>query len=676
MIKLSSKVLPLLKLSTACFLLSLAIILPAQAATRTINLRIEGVDKNIIDTNLELPEQCTIINAGTSHTFNGYKAICALKTAQEQGLLTFQTNDFGWGLFIDSINGIGGEESMFWALYKDNGAASVGVSDLELQQTGDKIPEMIMSYVNWNYINEVLEVGLSKSAVRVDTKVLLTAKEWKNDKELVDLNAPATFFIDDQVYVTETGTLEYTPNTLGSVTIYVEAKGKTRSAKKILIVGTTDIDNISSNTGGDEIVFDYNFFKVPEAINYLNSQQKEDGSFGNILNTDWAAIAYGAYGQESENKNKLRNYLLTDPDTDGGPNPISNSARRAMALMSLDINPYTGTPTNYVQKIIDYYNGTQYFTAEYPDEYNDDIFAVLSLLKAGYTINDPQIFNPINFIVSKQAPNGSWGGADLTSATIQMLKSARTEKETDNILYPAHNYLTNIQQTDGSFGNTFSTSWAIQAGVSLDESKKDWTRKANNFLYTKQLANGSINDDIWATTEAIPAALNKNWPQILKSFEKITILPTITTSTYPILLTTTTPNITTTTLAISTSTLDIVTTTPPIMLSTTTPDLATNTASIVLGEKIIQKDVIMTPPTAPAPRTIKPTTNKTEIQQLNNNPIPTEITKVEKSNELINSLPLDTPPTRKAAKKIAMATGGSALVVGLYLGFRLLKNVV
>ncbi|MBI5221841.1 MAG: hypothetical protein HY979_03480 [Candidatus Magasanikbacteria bacterium] len=41
----------------------------------------------------------------------------------------------------------------------------------------------------------------------------------------------------------------------------------------------------------------------------------------------------------------------------------------------------------------------------------------------------------------------------------------------------------------------------------------------------------------------------------------------------------------------------------------------------------------------------------------------------------IDSLPLDTP-TRRTAKKVLAVTGGSAAALGLYLGLRLIKNVL
>ena len=216
-----------------CFLLSLAIIFPAQAEeniSRNITLRIEDAKKNIINVNLELPEQCSVADPTTTtpRLFTGYKAICALATAQEQNLLSYKTSDFGWGLFVDSINDIGGGENMFWSLYKNNSSAVVGATDLSLD-AGD---EMIMAYVNWNYGNEVLGVGLSTTSTQVGNKTTLTANQW-NGSKFVDLSATSTFFINNQQYATASGTLEYTTETTGDITIYIEAEGKTRSAKKI-----------------------------------------------------------------------------------------------------------------------------------------------------------------------------------------------------------------------------------------------------------------------------------------------------------------------------------------------------------------------------------------------------------------------------------------------------------
>ena len=193
------------------------------------------------------------------------------------------------------------------------------------------------------------------------------------------------------------------------------------------------------------------------------------------------------------------------------------------------------------------------------------------------------------------------------------------------------------------------------------------------------MVNGSMEESVWGTAEAIPASLNKSWPQILNSFNKPATGENTGGGGYsadPITTTTSTP--------ITTSTLNI----PNI-------DTPTSTTPLILGEKITQETKIISiptpttdklseakpktnnfPPKADQPRaeTIQQYNNAT-IQQLNNKSEPVKETYPNKTTQLINSLPLDTP-TRHAAKKVAAVTGGSAVAVGLYLGFRLLKNVI
>jgi hypothetical protein len=66
-----------------------------------------------------------------------------------------------------------------------------------------------------------------------------------------------------------------------------------------------------------------------------------------------------------------------------------------MAIMSLNINPYQGTETNYIEKIIDSFDGNQFGDSSL---YNDDVFALLVLLKAGYKYNDEIIKNVVRLL--------------------------------------------------------------------------------------------------------------------------------------------------------------------------------------------------------------------------------------------------------------------------------------
>lgn len=260
-------------------------------------------------------------------------------------------------------------------------------------------------------------------------------------------------------------------------------------------------------------------FSIPSAISFLSVNQKDDGSFGDSLYTDWVAIAASA-GNDFSLKSSISNYLLNNQNSSS---VITDYERRAMALMALGINPYTGTSTDYIQKITNSFDGTQVGDTNL---FNDDIFALIVLQNAGYTNNDVIIKNTISYIISKQSTNGSWGSVDMTSAGIEALNNFKEEEEegVSDAISKAENYLKSSQNPDGGFYNTSSTSWAIQA-MSQDSSLNENVNSAIKYLTDKQQNDGGLdgsdtNNRVWITSYAIPAVLKMPWSDILESFDK------------------------------------------------------------------------------------------------------------------------------------------------------------
>ncbi|MFH0955757.1 MAG: prenyltransferase/squalene oxidase repeat-containing protein [Candidatus Falkowbacteria bacterium] len=283
----------------------------------------------------------------------------------------------------------------------------------------------------------------------------------------------------------------------------------------------------ASSGGGSTAVVSTPTVDLGKAIDFLISKQAADGSFSSLLQTDWAAIALASANANGAAAQKTKSYLLSDPNPLAGLNPVSDYARRAMALMSLNINPYTGTKTNYVKKIIGLYDGQQFGDASL---YNDDIFALMVLAKAGYTANDEIIQNAVNFIISKQQADGSWIGPDLTAAAIQALKPLSSMDGVTSVLQKARNFLFNAHGADGGFGNTYATAWVMQAIAALGEEPSAWKNNNNtpeNYLALSQGADGGLEKDnvyevnrLWATSYAIPAVQSKAWFSIMQNFSK------------------------------------------------------------------------------------------------------------------------------------------------------------
>lgn len=274
-------------------------------------------------------------------------------------------------------------------------------------------------------------------------------------------------------------------------------------------------------------------FDIEKAFQFLLSQQKENGSFGEDLYTDWVALALASGNYQNQtiklikyyNESKFESTLLTDHE------------RRAMALMALGLNPYSFNPAkdgaSYIEKIITSFDGKQFGDV---NEDNDDIFALIVLQNTGYTKEDKIINNTVDFLLKRQKENGSWDeSVDMTGASIEALSVFNEKEEVKNALDKAKNYLKINQKEDGGWGNSFSTSWALEGILAINEKPEEWNKSNNTpFDYFANIQdedggikNENIQNKIWETAYAIPVLSNKNWNELIQKFEKQEIKPIV-----------------------------------------------------------------------------------------------------------------------------------------------------
>ena len=448
----------------------------------------------------------------------------------------------------------------------------------------------------------------------------------------------------------------------------------------------------SGGSAGSSGVSVFANINIQNAINFLASNQNPDGSIGSsILYSDWAAIALSAAG-ESQAKARLKNYLLgAGFNTDFGSR-TADLERRAMALMSLGVSPYEGTQTDFIGRIVSAFDGTQIGDANI---FNDDIFALFPLLKAGYSGSDEVVDKTLRFIISKQSANGSWDSVDLTAAAIQALTLAQRvgglgvdlPSRVDSAGQAAKTFLRNSQDQNGGFGNnTISTAWAIQAINALGDSVPSWEKNGKNplnFLASKQANDGGMEDAsnnagtrIWTTAFAIPAALGKTWEEILSGFSR----PAVQTA--PITNSQIETNNSTTTPETATSTLTILPNenATSSLVSRLPEQSATSTAELDLpvGKNGIQK--ISAPQTIPAAKTKIISSSAAGIEKpvenqkaLASSPDTSRINETSKLKAQISApLVVKNINADQAAKTIFYASGGGTIILGLYLGWKFL----
>lgn len=292
----------------------------------------------------------------------------------------------------------------------------------------------------------------------------------------------------------------------------------------------TGIISMPHDASGGPVITDIypQRLRVEDAVSFLVASQQDDGSFGHVLFTDWVAVALGAYKGNSSSafyaKNELVQWLKGNPIPEGSA--LTDFERRAMALMALGINPYTGSGVDYIQAIVKEFDGTQFGNMNLV---NDDIFALLVLARAGYQEYEEPVANALQFVLASQRENGSWGDADMSAAAVQMLDLFSFAQERNQAIAKAKEYLEGTQENTGGFGNVYSTSWVLQAISAMQENGDSWViddRTPEHFLALRQALDGGLlkseskENRIWATSYAIPAALGKSWGSILVAFEK------------------------------------------------------------------------------------------------------------------------------------------------------------
>jgi len=259
-------------------------------------------------------------------------------------------------------------------------------------------------------------------------------------------------------------------------------------------------------------------FSKEDALKFLENNQKIDGSFGDSLYTDWVAVGVAKEGNELVKEKLIKYYKENNLET----SLLTDYERRAMALMALGINPYVDTKVNYIEKIVDSFDGEQFGDKTL---LNDDIFALIVLKNAGYSNTDEMIIKDVNYIISKQAEDGSFGSVDITAAAVQALRGFEGVRGVRDGISKGESYIILKQEKDFGFGNSFSTTWVLQ---SLYNNEK--VLKAEAYLVSKQEVDGGIenvgtdlNTRIWVTAYAIPAISHKPWNIILNNFPQLDI---------------------------------------------------------------------------------------------------------------------------------------------------------
>ncbi|MFH1233421.1 MAG: hypothetical protein V1649_02095 [Patescibacteria group bacterium] len=460
------------------------------------------------------------------------------------------------GLWINSINNIvnnDGGNGAYWMWLEDLNIKNSNPTDpynLSSKQYTLEDNDKILFFYNTN----PLKISVEKRSPIIGESIKITVKELGTDLSWNPVWNNATggkVVINGNTYDLD-GSGEYSFQTTNTDILLIKGqKDNFIDSEELSITPTLPP---SGNTGMGAIITSTvetvipiapevpsislakQTFDLKKAFEFIISQQKENGSFGEDLYTDWTALALASGNYQGQTiklikyfgESEMMGTLLTDYE------------RHAMALMALGLNPYNNYPAsggasseNYIKKIISSFDGKQFGDV---NEDNDDIFALIVLQNAGFTQIDKIINDDINFILSKQKDNGSWDNSvDMTGASIGALAAFSPTPGVGESLVKAKEFLKQNQKNNGGWNNVSSTAWVLEGILALGEKPEDWKKNGNNpfdYLATiqdtdegiKNLPAGEegeyLKNKLWETAYTVTALSGKTWNQIMQKFEK------------------------------------------------------------------------------------------------------------------------------------------------------------
>ncbi|MFA6999640.1 MAG: prenyltransferase/squalene oxidase repeat-containing protein [Candidatus Paceibacterota bacterium] len=500
------KIIVLFSLSFVLFGFNSALATDAPAPV-AINLKVYSGDTVLFNGHLTVTACAESLAIDAPVTVNGK---CAVEQSGLPNTWTWNYAPSGW---LDSLGGYTTtpDFSKSWGWFNNLNYGNVALNQ-HILSNGE---ELLLTYNSFP-----LRISASKSSGVVGDTITFTAEEestfdasynmvWtKSLDTTITLGTQSCITIADgtcSIVLDKAGAI----NTIGNKALYVPSNNLSIEVS----------EPVHHSSGGSYIIkqplieekIKEKTFSIENALKFLEVNENVDGSFNSPLYTDWVAV--GIAGTENKIiKEKLIKYYK---ENNLESNLVTDNERRAMALMALGINPYNGTKINYIEKIVRSFDGEQ-FGDKTGD--NDDIFALIVLRNAGYNEKDEIIVKDINYLLSKQASDGSYGSVDMTGATLQALRDFKDIKGVDVAISKGEGYLIAKQEKDGGFGNSFSTAWVLQAMPHNEQ-----ILKAESYLASKQDKDGGMetvdtdaNTRIWATSYAIPAILHKSWNEILK----------------------------------------------------------------------------------------------------------------------------------------------------------------
>ncbi|MCX6779476.1 MAG: terpene cyclase/mutase family protein [Candidatus Magasanikbacteria bacterium] len=420
--------------------------------------------------------------------------------------------------------------------------------------------------------------------------------------------------------------------------------------------------------------------KVQQILNFLKSQQSDDGKIIDGGLTDWAIISFAANGEYAEDIKKgsksLLNFARAYDFSDASDlNICASYPRHVLALLSGGISSSDEKIQSLVTKIK---SQECYVNHQFGQNgINDDVFALLSLLAVNHNNTEPIITDLVENIIKDQTTEGAftWAGyasPDVTGAALNALKYAFKKGVgiDSDVFVKAKKYLKNQQLSDGGWGfgqsDVLTTAWAVMGLNSLSEGQNEWANvdlKNPWSVLISQLNNSGYYEPVWApgtidwfaVKHAVPALLGKSWPIILQPRNQI-----VEASANPSDLINGGVGEDLIKIEISSST--------PLITSSTLPQILEETSSPLVLATSSVSDLISVAPLLPSDSQLKENTNEIFIpsqSKITKNPsaIIVEVPKDAENIKIQTTPDQSSDPYLPLEKKVAETAAASSAVI-------------
>lgn len=543
-----------------------ALTLRAAGAAATVDLRVEGSGATVFAGEVTVSDCVVADMGGVAHELEGVAACALVKAAGESGF-DMDFKDFGFGLFLDRIDGDStpADFSQSWSFWVNDSPASVGV-DAYGVAAGD---EILLAFTSWPGIP--LRVTGPEEVVVGETASWLVEKRvgeydgnfaWQGRWEPAE---GATVRIGETSYpVSAGGVVEIVPDEPGELVAQAQGEGLVRSARYVVevkdlavspspspvfspspalspspvaspspVLSPSPSPAPSPSPNGGAVSVGTRQSRAERALNFLRGQQSSDGTIGGDMTSAWSAMAFGANYQRADDVVKNGDSLLSALGR-ASLGSATDIERQILAIRAAGADPSSFNGRDLVSDL-----KSDFKRGQFGEEalINDDIFGILALLAAGEEASATEIVQAVMGVLKVQESDGSWGSVDMTAAAAQALQAYAREGGSvvvDQAVDRARDYLKDNQDKYGGWGeNSATTAWAIQAIVALGESPGDWQTGSGQTPWQALLryrnSNGGFgwksDSDVssFMTAYAVPALLGVPWPITLLDIKTMTV---------------------------------------------------------------------------------------------------------------------------------------------------------